>query len=251
MAGEGLRDDNTAGSEAGEVIDIEDDDAPAEPVHASLEDDKHAWQFEVHSDSDGSAKLSNSYYDDQPASDPPRSQISQSRQSSYSKVPTSSKAPSVYLKKESTSASGSTRVSKSSKSKRTLIDAFREENETRDKQMVKLASKKIDYKTAELAVKKQKLEVESHRDMEKDRQAIEERMLQQKERMQDKEHVRQKQAEEHQERVLQLQIQLAQANNRNLMNGPPNFANQLPNTFNDAGGFNMTLPQNNYEGGFQ
>lgn len=121
--------------------------------------------------------------------------------------------------------------------------------------MVELASKKIDYKTAKLAVKKQKLKVENHRDMEKDRLATEERMSQQKERMQEKDHTRQKQAEEHQERLIRLQIQLAQANNGNLTNRQTTFANQLPNTntnFEDLGGSvhslnDMTLPRPNYD----
>lgn len=86
--------------------------------------------------------------------------------------------------------------------------------------MVKLASKKLDFQTAELAVKKQKLKVNSQHDTDKKHLVVEECMLQQKERMQDKDQLRQKQAEECQERLVCLQIELTLANN---------FTNPLPN----------------------
>lgn len=75
---------------------------------------------------------------------------------------------------------------------------------------MELASKKLDHKMAELAVKRQKLEVNTDRDREKDKLVAEERQLVSRERMQEKEHQCQREAELHAECMVRMQIQLAQ-----------------------------------------
>lgn len=220
LVGQAMRHILGEGQERDIVMDINGDqdesNVPGEPINDDLESDKP----------ESDKRDTTAYYDE--ASEAPESpqpvqlHFGRSHTSSYNKAPSS--------------CSISTKVSSAS-SKRTRLDAFREENEMREKNMVQLASKKIDYKTAELAVKKQKLDLNNQREMEKERLVVEERMLQQKERMQEKEHLRQKQTEEHQERILRLQIELAQTHSSNFVSSPANFSNQLP-------AFSNPLPSN-------
>lgn len=226
ISGEGLHDkDMAVDSDSGDVGDHQDEsDVAGKSID---EGDQHALHEHLNSERSDKSDITG-YHDE-----PPEHLQSHSRTSSYSKAPTSSKALSTCSK--------TTKVSSTS-SKRTRVDAFREENETREKNMVLLASKKLDYKAAELVVKKQKLDLNNHREMEKERLVAEERILQQKERMQEKDHLRQKQAEEHQERILRLQIQLAQTQNTSSTNGPSNFSNQLPNFSNQLPSFSNQLP---------
>jgi hypothetical protein len=110
--------------------------------------------------------------------------------------------------------------------KRSRVEAFRDETAIGNQQVVELASKKLDAKMAELAVKRQKLEVVGNREIEKERLVAEERQLVAKERIMEKEHQRQREKEEHAERMLRMQIELARAA------GPsrtgPNFASNAP-----------------------
>lgn len=110
--------------------------------------------------------------------------------------------------------------------KRSRVEAFRDETAIGNQQVVELASKKLDAKMAELAVKRQKLEVVGNRELEKERLVAEERQLVAKERIMEKEHQRQREKEEHAERMLRMQIELARAA------GPsrtgPNFASNAP-----------------------
>lgn len=248
MSGEGLREtqENDAAIGSGMMHEpVIDDEIPGEPGHTLFDDDQSAWQFgQDRTDSEQSGDQDDHddrNRDDVPATEPPRSQksrLAHSRASSYSKLPASSKASSLSKKPL---ASDSTRVSGTSVAKRSRLDAFREETEIRDRNMVQLASKKLDFKTAELAVKKQKIEATNQREMEKERLAMEERMLQQKERIMEKEHIRQKESESHQERILQLQIQLAQTQGTSAaQSAHMNFSNHLTNpnsNFDGFGGF--------------
>lgn len=161
MSGEGLN--GAAGSDLGDpgdiqsFLDIDDGSTP-------LADNDQVLSLldQEDSDSEQESRDPTKYSDEAP----PMLQISPSRTSSYSKVHSS------YLR--------STKYSNSS-TKQTHVQAFREETENREKSMVKLALKKLDFKTVELTVKKQKLEVESQRGMDKERLVAKERMLQQKE----------------------------------------------------------------------
>lgn len=118
----------------------------------------------------GNSNQTTSQWDDLEPSDidePPRSQVSLSHASSYGKLPTASGAPS-YTKH---STAGSTKVSGNSTSKWSWLEAFREENQNCEKNLVKLATKQLDFKTAELAVKKQKLKITNTQELEKEQMA--------------------------------------------------------------------------------
>jgi hypothetical protein len=136
-------------------------------------------------------------------------------------------------------------------SKRSRVDAFRDETPFGNQQIVMdLASKKLDHKMAELAVKRKKLDVVGHREREKERLVAEERKMAAQERILEKEHKRQREAEEHAERMIRLQIELARAGGSgtapdfrlpDIGGTSSNFTSPLAGTqFTNDNGFNGT-----------
>jgi hypothetical protein len=129
------------------------------------------------------------------------------------------------------SASSSSSTVKPRAKKRSRADAFAEETEKQNQILQQLGKEKHDRRMAELAVKRQKLEV----DLQRDTLAAEERRLAADERRREADHKREREREQHQLMMMRIQFTMrgnnAMGANDGFFGGEMNF-----NRFGDGMG---------------